>query len=78
MTPFDPETRSGRSDSVLAFSIMFFAVALLSLLLGLADGVRRDSTYFHIPETRVGLIVAGSLALIGLCFLFWSRARKRS
>jgi hypothetical protein len=38
---------------MLAFSIMFFAGALLCFLLGWANGVRRDKSFLHIPETGV-------------------------
>jgi putative Mn2+ efflux pump MntP len=63
---------------MLAFSIMFFAGALLCFLLGWADGVRRDKTFLHIPETGSFLIAAAILAALGIVFLVWSRSAKRS
>ncbi len=63
---------------MLAFSIMLFAVALLCLLLGWADGVRHDKTYLHIPETGSFLVATGILAVLGALCLVWSRRGKRS
>ena len=77
MTPSDQGTSSKR-DSILAFSIMFFSVALLCLLLGWAEGVRKDTTYLHIPENGGWLIATGILAACGFFLLIWSRATKRS
>ena len=57
---------------------MFFLLALLSFLLGWADGVRHGRTYIHIPETGVWLVVAAILGALGVIFLVWSRAKKRS
>ncbi len=74
----DPNSPDKPGDSPLAFSIIFFAVALLCLLLGWAEGVRKDTTYLHIPENGGWLLATGILAAIGLLFLIWSRARKRS
>jgi hypothetical protein len=65
-------------DSALAFSIIFFAVALLCFLLGLADGVRHDRTYLHIPETGSWLVAAAILGALGLLFFLWSRVLRRS
>ena len=62
---------------MLAFSIMFFAGALLCFLLGWADGVRRDKTFLHIPETGGFLVAAAILAALGIVFLVWSRSGKR-
>lgn len=77
MTPSDPTPRNSRRESKLAFSIMFFSVALLCLLLGWADGVRHDKTYLHIPETGGWLIATAVLAALGVLFLVWSRSPKR-
>jgi putative Mn2+ efflux pump MntP len=62
---------------MLAFSIMFFAGALLCFLLGWADGVRRDKTFLHIPETGSFLVAAAILGALGVAFLVWSRRPKR-
>lgn len=78
MTPSDPTPRQTRGESMLAFSIMFFCVALLCLLLGWADGVRHNKTYLHIPETGSWLVATAVLAALGVVFLVWSRAGKRS
>jgi hypothetical protein len=78
MTPSDPTPRSTRGESMLAFSIMFFCGALLCFLLGWADGVRHDKTYLHIPETGGWLVATAVLAAVGVAFLVWSRAGKRS
>jgi hypothetical protein len=63
---------------MLAFSIMFFGGALLCFLLGWADGVRRDKTFLHIPESGSFLVAAAILAALGIVFLVWSRSAKRS
>ena len=63
---------------MLAFSIMFFAGALLCFLLGWADGVRHDRTYLHIPETGSWLVAAAILGALGVIFFVWSRATTRS
>lgn len=78
MTPKDPTLAKSRSESMLAFSVMFFALALLCLLLGWADGVRHDKTYLHIPETGSFLVATAILAVLGVLFLVWSRRGKRS
>ena len=62
---------------MLAFSIMFFAGALLCFLLGWADGVRHGKTYLHIPETGSFLVATAILAALGIVFLVRSRATKR-
>ena len=78
MIPSEPTPRQSRAESALAFSIIFFAVAFLCLLLGGADGVRHDRTYLHIPETGSWLVAAAILGAIGATFLVWSRRMKRS
>jgi hypothetical protein len=78
MTPNDPTTpHPARGDSALAFSIMFFSVALLCLMLGWADGVRHDKTYLHIPETGGWLVATAVLTVLGVVLLVWSKARER-
>lgn len=77
MTPSNPNAQSKRRDSVLAFSIIFFAVALLCFLLGWANGVRHDTAYLHIPETGSWLVASAILGGIGVFFLLWSRGMKR-
>ena len=78
MTSPDQGASGRRRDSILAFSIMFFAMAVLCLLLGWAEGVRSDTTYLHIPENGGWLIATGILAACGVFFLMWSRGTKRS
>lgn len=78
MTPSDPTPRQSRNESMLAFSIMFFALALLCLMLGWADGVRHGRTYLHIPETGGWLIATAVLGVAGAGFLIRSRGAKRS
>lgn len=78
MTPSDPGARTKRRDSALAISIIFFAVAVLCLLLGWAEGVRRGTRYLHIPETGNWLIATVILGGLGVLFLLWSRGMKRS
>lgn len=63
---------------MLAFSIMFFCGALLSFMLGWAEGVRHDKTYFHIPESRSFLVVTAIFAALALILLVWGRIVKRS
>lgn len=77
MTPSDPVTPRLRGDSALAFSIMCFAVALLCLLLGWAQGVRKDTTVLHIPENDSWLIATAILGGLGVLLFLWSRATKR-
>jgi hypothetical protein len=60
-----------------AFSIMFFCIGLLTFMLGWADGVRHDKSYFPIPETGSFLIVTAVLVVLGIVFLVWSRAARR-
>ena len=62
---------------MLAFSIMFFAGALLCFLLGWADGVRRDKTFLHIPETGSFLVATVVFVALGIVFLARSRASHR-
>ncbi|MEO8439692.1 MAG: hypothetical protein ABI540_05660 [Spartobacteria bacterium] len=78
MTPSDPTPRPARRDSMLAFSIMFFSVALLCLMLGWADGVRHSQGYLHLPVTGGWMIATAILAALGVLFLVWSRSGKRS
>jgi hypothetical protein len=77
MTAPDQQSNDKPGDSRLAFSIMFFAIGFLCLMLGWADGVRKDTTYLHIPESGGWLVATGILFLIGLLLLVWSRAAKR-
>ena len=76
MTSSDSGAGSRRRDSLLAFSIMFFAVALLCFLLGWANGVRHDTRYLHIPETGSWLVATAVLGVIGVLLLVISRARR--
>ncbi len=78
MTAPDHSYPSKRGDSTRAFSIMFFAVAMLCLLLGWAQGVRKDTTFLHIPESGSWLVATAILAGLGVLFFLWSRAAKRS
>lgn len=77
MTPSDPNIHGRRRESALAFSIIFFAIAVLCFLLGWAQGVRKDTTYLHIPETGSWLLASAIFGGIGVLFLLWSRGRKR-
>ena len=77
MTPTEPTAAGDRRDSILACSIIFFALTLLCLLLGWAEGVRRSTHYLHIPETGSCLVIAAILGSIGAFFLVWSRGMKR-
>lgn len=76
MTPTDPNHHGRGRDSALAFSIIFFAVAVLCFLLGWAQGVRKDTTYLHIPETGSWLLATAIFAGVGVLFLLWSRGRR--
>lgn len=78
MTPTDPTPRQSRRDSTVAFSIIFFAVALLCFLLGWADGVRHDRTYLHIPETGSWLVATAILGGLGVVLFVLSRGMKRN
>lgn len=78
MTPYDPTPRQTKGESMLAFAIMFFSVALLCLMLGWADGVRHNRSYLHIPETGSWLVATAILAALGVILLVWSRVAKRS
>jgi len=77
MTPSDPTPSQSRADSMRAFSIMFFAVALLCFLLGWADGVRNDKSYLHIPQTGSFLVATAVLVAMGVVFLVWARGTRR-
>ena len=77
MTPSDPTPRPARGESALAFSIMFFCVALLTFMLGWADGVRRGRTLLNFPEVGGWLIATAVLAGLGVLLLVWSRSTKR-
>jgi hypothetical protein len=61
-----------------AFSIMFFAIALLCFLLGWADGVRHDKSYLHIPQTGSFLVATAVLVAVGVVFLISARGSRRS
>jgi nitrogen fixation-related uncharacterized protein len=78
MTPSEPTPRQSLAESRLAVSIIFFSVALLCFLLGLANGVRHDRTYLHIPQTGSWLVATAILAALGVVFFLWSRSAKRS
>jgi hypothetical protein len=69
---------SSRGEAVLAFSIIFFCIAMLCILLGWADGVRHGHPYLRFPTSGGWVIAAGVLAALGVLFLLWSRATKRS
>jgi putative Mn2+ efflux pump MntP len=73
-----PTPHNTRRDNAIACSIMFFALALLSLMLGWADGVRHRHTILHIPETDAWLVTALVLAILGIVFLVWARSAKRT
>ena len=73
----DPTPRQSRRENAIACSIMFFAVALLCLLLGWADGVRHRHTILHIPETGGWLATGLVLAVLGIAFLVRARNAKR-
>ncbi len=77
MSSTDPNTSDKPGDSSLAFSIMFFAVALLCLLLGWAQGVRKDTAFLHIPESGGWLVATAILAALGVAMLLWSRMGRR-
>ena len=61
-----------------ALRIMFFFRALLCFMLGWADGVRHGKAYLHFPGLDVWLIATGVLVALGVAFLVWSRAGKRT
>jgi hypothetical protein len=77
MTPSNLTPRPVRGESALAFSIMFFCVALLTFMLGWADGVRHGRNLLHFPEVGGWLIATAVLAGLGVLFLVWSRSAKR-
>ena len=78
MISSDPTARRTRGESMLAFSIMLFCGALLSFMLGWAEGVRHDKIYFHIHESRSFLVATAIFAALGLLLLVWGRIAKRS
>ena len=77
MTPSDPTPRQSRRDSAVAFSIIFFSVALLCFLLGWAEGVHHGRTYLHLP---IGgwLVATAILGGLGVVLFVLSRGMKRS
>jgi hypothetical protein len=77
MTSSNPTAGEQRRDSALAFSIMFFAGALLCTMLGWAAGVRHNTRIMHIPETGGWLVAAGVFAVVAVLFLIWSRTAGR-
>lgn len=77
MTPSDPTARAPRRDTAIACGIIFFAVALLFLLLGAAQGVRRGTSYLHIPETGSWLLAAALTGAVGALFLVLARGLNR-
>ena len=56
---------------------MFFAVASFCLLLGWAQGVRKDTAFLHIPESGGWLVATAILAALGVVLLLWSRMGRR-
>jgi hypothetical protein len=78
MTPDDPHAPPKPGETPLAFSIVFFCIALLTLMLGWAQGVRKDTTYLSIPESGHWLIATAILAAFGIAFFIWSRVARRS
>lgn len=63
---------------MLAFSIMFFSVALLCLMLGWADGIRHNRAYLHLPASGAWMVATAILAGLGVVLLVLSRAGKKS
>lgn len=79
MTPTDHHTiYNTRRDNITACSIISFCVGWLCLMLGWAQGVRKDTTFLGIPETRSWLIATAVFVVLGILFFLWSRAVKRS
>jgi hypothetical protein len=78
MTPTDPHAPPTRAESALACSVILFSLALLAFMLGWAQGVRKDTTYLHIPENGSWLIATAILAGLALICLLFSRMGKRS
>ena len=78
MTPTDPQAPAAPGATQLAFGIIFFCLALLTLMLGWAQGVRKDTTYLHIPESGNWLVATAILAAVGVIFFIWSRIARRS
>ncbi len=70
----NPSDESTPRDNARAFSIMFFATALLFAMLGWAEGIRTDTRYLHIPETAGWMIAAVVMIVLGVFFL--ARSRK--
>jgi putative Mn2+ efflux pump MntP len=77
MTPSEPTPRQTRAESTLAFGIMFFAMALLCLMLGWADGVRHGRAYHHFPHSGGWFVATAMLGALGVIFFVWSRSAKR-
>ncbi len=77
MISSDPTPRPARGQSALAFAIMFFAVALLTFMLGWADGVRHGRGMLHFPNSGGWLLTTAILAGLGVLLLVWSRSAKR-
>ena len=77
MTPSDSTPRQSRRDSAVAFSIIFFALALLCFLLGWAGGVHHGHAYLHLP---IGgwLVATAILGGFGAILFVLSRGMKRS
>ncbi|MEO5719131.1 MAG: hypothetical protein ABIR29_11230 [Chthoniobacterales bacterium] len=78
MTPSDQTPRQTKGESMLAFAIMFFSVALLCFMLGWADGVRRGHAYLHFPAINGWMITTAILVALGAILLVWSRAVRRA
>jgi len=78
MTSTNLSPSSSRREAVLACSIIFFFLAMLCILLGWADGVRHGHAYLRFPTTGGWVIGAAVMAVLGILFLLWSRATKRS
>jgi hypothetical protein len=57
---------------------MFFALALLTFMLGWADGVRHARGYLQVPGFHGWLITAIVLAALGFLLLILSIAGRRS
>jgi hypothetical protein len=63
---------------MIAFSIILFAFAVLSFMLGWADGVRHDREILHIHQTGSWLVVCAVLIAAGIACLVWGKSTKRS
>jgi hypothetical protein len=77
MTPSDPTPRLSRAESMFAFSIMSFAVALLCFMLGWAYGVHRGRALLHFPTSVGWLLTTAILTGLGVILMVWSRGAKR-